>query len=124
MSTTNTTAGQSPLEMIAADEQTLRRTGKAARKLLAQHADLPLRGARLKYDGEIHLKAPTADDVHVWAERLGTAVIKTTSDPGYGPVSHHTAAEVTLDDIRVRVWHCRLLYDAEAAAWRESEGRS
>ncbi|WP_211124804.1 hypothetical protein [Streptomyces yatensis] len=124
MSATTTGVDQSLLEMIAADEQTLLRTGQAARELLARHADLPLKGARLRFDSEIRLNPHTADGVRAWAERLGAETTTNTSDPGYGPVFRHTAAEVTIDGTLVRVWHCHILDDAETAAWRENRGRS
>ncbi|MEU5609391.1 hypothetical protein AB0H03_11765 [Streptomyces sparsogenes] len=123
MSATDTTAAQPLLEMIAADERTLLRTGEVARQLLALHADLALTGVRLKYGGEIHLKAPTPADVKRWAERLRSEITEHASDPGYGSVFQHTFTEAVIDGIRVHVRHCRILADAEAAAWRESGGR-
>ncbi|GAA1131318.1 hypothetical protein [Streptomyces javensis] len=123
MSTTNTAADQSLLEMIAADERSLLRTGAVARELLARHADLPLHGARLKYGGEIHLKAPTAEDVRAWAARLDAEVTERTADPGYGPF-RHTDVVTVIDGVRVHVWHCHMFSEAEAAAWRENRGRS
>ncbi|KUL64787.1 hypothetical protein ADL28_08875 [Streptomyces violaceusniger] len=123
MSATGTAADQSLLEMIAADERSLLRTGAVARELLARHSDLPLHGARLKYGGEIHLKAPTAEDVRAWAARLDADVTEHTDDPGYGPF-RHTDVVTVIDGVQVHVWHCRVLSEAEAAAWRESEGRS
>ncbi|MFC9224645.1 hypothetical protein ACFT8W_28635 [Streptomyces hygroscopicus] len=123
MSTTNTAASQSLLEMIAADERALLRIGDLARDLLARHADLPLTGARLKYGSQIHLNAPTAEDVRAWAARLDAGVTEHTADPGYGPF-RHTDVVTVIDGIRVHVWHCRVLSEAEAAAWRENRGRS
>ncbi|MCO8301311.1 hypothetical protein [Streptomyces sp. RKCA744] len=123
MSTTNTATAQSPLEMIAADERALRRTGAVAREILARHADLPLHGARLKYGNQIHLNAPTAEDVRAWAARLDADVTEHTDDPGYGPF-RHTDVVTVIDGVQVHVWHCRILSEAEAAAWRENGGRS
>ncbi|WP_431771923.1 hypothetical protein [Streptomyces cucumeris] len=123
MSATNTTAAHALLEMIAADEQSVLRVGALARGLLARHADLPLAEVHLKYGGEIHLEAPTAEDVRVWAVRLGAQATEKTEDPGYG-VFQHTSARTTIDDALVHIWHCRILSDAEATAWRESEGQS
>ncbi|MFE2440940.1 hypothetical protein ACFXDF_02510 [Streptomyces sp. NPDC059426] len=123
MSATSTAADQSLLEMIAADERALLHTGAVARDLLARHSDLPLHGARLKYGGEIHLKAPTADDVRAWAARLDADVTEHTDDPGYSPF-RHTDVVTVIDGIRVHIWHCRVLSEAEAAAWRENRGQS
>ncbi|WP_432010457.1 hypothetical protein [Streptomyces cucumeris] len=123
MTVTNTAAAQSLLEMIAADEESVLRIGALARQFLAQHADLPLTGVRLKYDGEIHLEAPTTEDVSAWAVRLGAQAAEKTEDPGYG-VFQHTSARTTVDDALVHIWHCRILSDAEATAWRENGGRS
>ncbi|GAA2333473.1 hypothetical protein [Streptomyces cuspidosporus] len=125
MSSTNTTAAQPLLEMIAADERALLRTGEVARELLALHADLPLTGVRLKYGGEILLNAPAAEDVRAWAERLRSEITEHTDDPGYGSgsVFQHTSTESVIEGVRVHVWHCRILADAEAAAWRKSGGR-
>ncbi|MGY0060258.1 hypothetical protein ACWY4P_27555 [Streptomyces sp. LZ34] len=123
MSATNTTAIQPLLEMIAADERTLLRTGEVARELLALHADLALTGVRLKYGGEIRLNAPAPKGVRAWAERLRAEVTEHTEDPGYGSVFQHTSTDTVIDGVTVDVWHCRILTDAEAAAWRESGGR-
>ncbi|OPF77869.1 hypothetical protein VT50_0220845 [Streptomyces antioxidans] len=123
MSATNTAAAQSPLEMIAADERALRRTGEVARELVTQHADLPLKEARLRYGGEIRLNVPTAEDVRAWAARLDADITEHTNDPGHGTYQH-TDVDTVIDGIRVHVWHCRILSEAEAAAWRENRGRS
>ncbi|MEU5274201.1 hypothetical protein AB0G77_38130 [Streptomyces hygroscopicus] len=123
MSATNTTAAQSPLEMIAADERALLRTGELARELLTRHADLPLQKARLRYGSEIHLTAPTAEDVRAWAARLDADVTEHTNDPGYGPF-RHTDVVTVIEGIQVHVGHCHMFSEAEAAAWRESEGQS
>ncbi|MFK4265337.1 hypothetical protein [Streptomyces milbemycinicus] len=123
MSATNTTAAQPLLEMIAADERTLLRTGEVARELLALHADLALTGVRLKYGGEIHLNASAPGDVRAWAGRLRSEVTEHAEDPGGRSVFQHTSTHAVIDGVRVYVWHCRILADAEAAAWRESGGR-
>ncbi|WP_413808511.1 hypothetical protein [Streptomyces sp. OE57] len=123
MSTTNTAAAQSPLEMIAADKRTLLRTCELARELVTRHADLPLQKARLRYGNQILLHASTAEDVRAWAARLGAAASEHTEDPGYGPFQH-TDVTTVIDGVQVHVWHCRVLSEAEAAAWRESGGRS
>ncbi|MGW7597083.1 hypothetical protein [Streptomyces antimycoticus] len=124
MSATNNVADQSLLDMIAADEQTLLRTGQVARELLARHADLPLEQAHLRFENEIRLNPPTAEGVQAWARRLGAETTSNTNDPGFGPVFHHTDAVINIDGTLIRVWHCRILDDAEAAAWRENGGRS
>ncbi|MFI1334345.1 hypothetical protein ACH4U7_30405 [Streptomyces sp. NPDC020845] len=122
MSATNTAAAQPLLEMIAADERTLLRTGEVARELLALHADLALTSVQLKYGGEIRLNAPAPEDVRTWAERLRSEVTEHTEDPGYG-VFQHIATHAVIDGVKVYVWHCRILADPEAAAWREGGGR-
>lgn len=123
MTTTNTASMASLLEMVSADEQVLLRTGALARELLARHSDLPLNKAGLKEGNEIHLNAPTAEDVRAWAARLDAEVIEHTAEPGYGTF-RHTATVTVIDGIKVHVYHCHMLSDTEAAAWRESGGQT
>lgn len=110
---------ESLLDMVTEAERRALDMGALARKLITDHADLPVRTVALKYGGEVHLNVPDAGTVAAWAARLGASVRELTEASTFGTVYEHHNADTTIDGIRVHIWTCRILPDAEAATWLE-----
>ncbi|MBW1601791.1 hypothetical protein JJV70_06630 [Streptomyces sp. JJ66] len=116
-------AAESPvLEMIAAEEQAALATGAVARRLVTAHADLPIDRVSLRYLGEVHVHVPHAGAVRAWAARLEASVDSFTQESQPGVVFEHHRATAYVANTRVAVRACRLLPDAEAAAWCAAQG--
>ncbi|WP_431781576.1 hypothetical protein [Streptomyces chumphonensis] len=112
------TAASSLLDMVSADEQTTLAAGSLARRLLAEHGDLPVDRVSLRYLGEVHLSMPNAGAVRAWAARLGVQVSSFTDEAPYKVVYEHHSADAFVEGKRVHIGACRVLRDAEAEAWR------
>ncbi len=120
---------RSPLATIEAFESAAFRVGQVARRLLAEHPDLPV-GDMQPFaathprpagdTAQLEMMLRTVDDVAAWAHALGTTPNVRFHDSPFtatGAFEFHQAAQ-TIDGVDVRIMATRSTTEEETAAWR------
>lgn len=115
----------SPLAAIEAMEAAAFRTGLMARRLLAEHPDLPVKEIRPGFvtggKAELDITVDSCDNVRAWAERFGLhAALRINSYTvvsGYENVYESCTAKGMFDGIDIRVLGTRNVDGAEREAW-------
>lgn len=120
------------LAQIEAMEAAAFRTGLMARRLLAEHPDLPVKGIRPGFvaggRAELHITTDSCDDVRAWAERLGLQAeaeirsYKVVS--GYENVYEACGAKGDVDGIGIELLGTRSVDGAEREAWIAERDRT
>ncbi|MGW3417023.1 hypothetical protein [Streptomyces phaeochromogenes] len=113
------------LARIDAMEAAAFRAGLMARRLLAEHPDLPVKEIRPGFVGggraELQINTDDCDGVSVWAERLGlpveSKISSYTYDTGYEMVFEACRAEGQVDGVGIELLGTRSLDGAEREAW-------
>ncbi|MFM9542275.1 hypothetical protein [Streptomyces turgidiscabies] len=120
---------RSVLATIEAFESAAFRVGRVARRLLAEHPDLPVWEVRPfaathprpgSDTAQLELASRTVDDVAAWAQALGTTPnVRFHDSPltATGAFEFHLAAQ-TIDGVDVRIMATRSTTEEETAAWR------
>ncbi|MGW0599926.1 hypothetical protein ACWD11_22620 [Streptomyces sp. NPDC002776] len=114
-----------PLAAIEAMEAAAFRTGSMARRLLADHPDIPIEKIRpgpvSGGTAELHITTGDSDGARLMAERLGLSVEVTISShtfsTGYESVYGACEAAGPVDDVSIHLLGVRNMDDAEREAW-------
>lgn len=114
-----------PLAAIEAMEAAAFRTGLMARRLLAEHPDLPVKEIRPGFvsggNAELHINVDYCDGVRAWAERLGmqteSKISSYTVGTGYENVYEACRAKGQIDGTDLEFLGTRNLDGAEREAW-------
>lgn len=120
------------LAAIEAMETAAFRTGMMARRLLAEHPDLPVKEIRPGFvsggKAEVCVTVDDCDGVRAWAERLGlraeSEIRSYTVVSGYENVYESTNAKGVLDGIGIELLGTRVVDGAEREAWIAERDRT
>ncbi|MFF5004654.1 hypothetical protein ACFY3G_17705 [Streptomyces phaeochromogenes] len=113
------------LAEVEAMEAAAFRTGLMARRLLAEHPDLPVKEIRPGFvsggNAELQIDTGDCDGVHAWAERFGLGTESKISSfmlgNGYESVYEACRGEGQIDGVGIELLGTRGVDGAEREAW-------